>query len=93
MNLITEWKAVLKKAWSMKAAFALAALGGAQAALPYFGGFISPTLLGSTTMLVALAIVALRVLDQNLTAVVDADPMTVTLPSSVVTPPAPEKTP
>lgn len=67
MKLIDEWKAVLTKAWSMKAAFALALLGAAQAALPFFSDFVPPVLMGSTTGLVALLIVVLRVVDQGLT--------------------------
>jgi len=53
-NFIDEWKIVLRKAWSMKAAFALAAVGGAQAALPYFGAFVPPVLMGSITGLLAV---------------------------------------
>ena len=66
MKLLDEWKTVLLKAWSMKAAFVLAALGAAQAALPFFGALMSPVLAGLITLCVAVAIVVLRILDQGL---------------------------
>jgi hypothetical protein len=86
VKLIDEWETVLKKAWSMKAAFALAILGAAQAGLPYFGAFIPPVLMGSTTAVVSLLLIGLRLMDQGLSAVatggVVAGPVPIPAPES-----------
>ena len=93
MKIIDEWEDVLKKAWSMKAAFALAILGAVQAGLPYFGTFIPPVLMGSTTAVVALLLVGLRLMDQGLAAVADggvvAGPVAIPPAASPPTPPSP----
>lgn len=80
LKVIDEWRAVLLKAWSMKAAFALALLGAAQAGLPYFGDFMPPVLMGTTTAVVSLLLIALRLMDQGLAAVADGDIKTAPVP-------------
>lgn len=93
MKLIDEWKTVLRKAWSMKAAFALAILGAAQAGLPYFGGFIPPVLMGSTTAVVSLLLIGLRLMDQGLAAVADGDIKTAPVPIPAPAPTTDSTTP
>lgn len=88
MKVIEDWKAVLKRAWSMKLAFLIALFGAAQAALPYFGDFLPQTLMGSLTAALALLLAAARLLDQGDAAPALGDAVTVQAPAQPAAQPA-----
>ncbi len=52
MNLISNWRRVLRNAWSVRLMILAALLSGAEVALPFLGDFIAP---GRLALLSALA--------------------------------------
>ena len=52
MKLVTNWRRVLRRAWSVRLMMLAALLSGAEGALPFMGDFIEP---GRLALLSALS--------------------------------------
>lgn len=64
MKLITDWKRVLRRAWSVKFSLLATALTGVAAALPVFMDRVPPTWFLLLCTLVPLAAAVARLVDQ-----------------------------
>lgn len=64
MKLITDWKRVLRRAWSVKFSLLATALTGVAAALPVFMDRVPPTCFLLLCTLVPLAAAVARLVDQ-----------------------------
>lgn len=66
MNLLPDWKNVLKRAWSVKGLTLLTAFGAAQSAFAVVGEpLVGPVWAGAVTSLLAAVIIVLRLVAQK----------------------------
>ncbi|WP_370200420.1 hypothetical protein [Roseibium sp.] len=65
MKLVSDWRAVLQRAWSVRLMLLAALLSGAEVALPFLGDFIAPGLLAALSALTVSAAFAARLLAQR----------------------------
>ena len=64
MKLVSDWKRVLRKAWSVRLNLLAVALTGATAALPAFMGIIPPMWLLALSTVVPISAAVARLVDQ-----------------------------
>ncbi|WP_297842959.1 hypothetical protein [uncultured Roseibium sp.] len=65
MKLVSDWRRVLKKAWSVRLMLLAALLSGAEVVLPFLGDFIAPGLLAALSALTVSAAFVARFLAQR----------------------------
>jgi len=86
MKLVDDWRAVLRKAWSIRLVLLAAALGGVELALPLFSDAMPRAVFGVASVLVSIgAAVARLVAQPKMAPPADDLPPPVPLP-----PPAPD---
>lgn len=64
MNLIPEWRKVLRKAWSVRLALLAAALGGVEIALPLFSDAVPRHVFLGLSVLVTMGAAVARIVAQ-----------------------------
>ena len=64
MNLIPEWRRVLRKAWSVRLALMAAALGGVEIALPLFSNAVPRHVFLGLSVLVTMGAAVARIVAQ-----------------------------
>ena len=65
MTLLSNWKAVLCRAWSIRLMILAALLSGAEVALPFLGDFIAPGCLALLSALASAGAFIARILVQK----------------------------
>lgn len=65
MKLYDDWKTILRRAWSVRIALALAAISGMNAALPALAEVIPRGIFATLTFVGAVAIVVARLVYQK----------------------------
>lgn len=65
MKLISDWRHVLQRAWSIKLLLLAAVFCGAEAALPLLCGFIPPRLFAALSFLTVAGAFVARILAQK----------------------------
>lgn len=64
MNLIPEWRRVLRRAWSVRLALLAAALGGVEIALPLFSDAVPRHVFLGLSVLVTMGAAVARIVAQ-----------------------------
>ncbi|MES0811287.1 hypothetical protein ABLO27_17510 [Roseibium sp. SCPC15] len=65
MKLVTNWRRVLRRAWSVRLMMLAALLSGAEVALPFMGDFIEPGRLAFLSALSTAGAFVARLLAQR----------------------------
>ncbi|MBN9671689.1 hypothetical protein [Roseibium aggregatum] len=65
MNLVSDWRRVLQRAWSIRLIALAALLSGAEVALPFLGDFIAPGRLAALSALATAGAFVGRILAQK----------------------------
>lgn len=65
MKLVSDWRAVLQRAWSVRLMLLAALLSAAEVTLPFLGDFIAPGLLAALSVLTVSAAFVARLLAQR----------------------------
>lgn len=65
MNLVSDWRRVLQRAWSIRLIALAALLSGAEVALPFLGDFIVPGRLAALSALATAGAFVARILAQK----------------------------
>jgi len=65
MNLVSNWRAVLQRAWSVRLMLLAALFSGAEVALPFLGDFIAPGWFAAVSALMVSAAFVARILAQR----------------------------
>lgn len=65
MQLIPDWKDVLKSAWSVRLIILAALFSGAEVALPFLGDFIEPGIMAGLSALATAGAFLTRILAQK----------------------------
>jgi hypothetical protein len=64
-RFISDWRDVLKKAWSVRLMLLAALLSGVEVALPFLGDFIAPGIFAALSALTVSAAFVARLLAQR----------------------------
>jgi hypothetical protein len=77
LNLVDDWRSVLKRAWSIRFLGVAIALSLIEAALPLLGGFVPPfvhlILAAVTPIVIAAAGIARLLVQRSLTRIIQAE--------------------
>ncbi len=65
MRLVSDWRHVLRKAWSVRLIVLAALLSGLEVVLPFFGEFIPPGVFAALSFLTVAGAFIARILAQK----------------------------